>query len=238
MRRIHRFGVALVLAAALALAQAVPAKAAVQGTIIGLDPDRDNLFTAMSDMMPGDSVTDVFTVQNLGSTTCIFYLQAESAAEMDFDNGARDLRSCEALLGALEMSVTVHADGQTEVYNGLANQVDCADDHVAMIGRRIELDVLEPGEIVQIEATVTVPDWVDNAHSGAQGKFWWRFYSEEIEAQNPAVSLISTGKSMAQRLMAPQTGDDASLLPWLILLGASALLLLGLFYVLKKRGRD
>lgn len=219
-----------------ALLFATPLSTRAAGGVIGLSPDAENLFFQMSDMMPGEHYSDIFTVTNLGKAAYTFYLQAESAAECDFEDNAKALTSCEKLLQELEMWVTIHRDSSVREYSGKANQIDCHDDSVAMIGRRIVLGTLEPGQSVLIEAAVEVPLELDNAHNGMTGKFWWNFTAMTPGGQ--AVDELRPGDEpgLWEMVLAPQTGDDRSTLLWLVLLLVSAALLAAGIHHAKKKG--
>lgn len=119
------------------------------------------------------------------------------------------------------MTVTVHSGSSVQEYSGKANQVDCHSDYVAMIGRRITLGQLAPGQAVEIGVEVMVPQTVNNTHGGTLGKFWWNFTAED--GRGTVIEASPVAHSPLPWWRAPQTGDGRTLLPWALLLVLAAL---------------
>ncbi|MDL2324258.1 DUF11 domain-containing protein [Ruminococcaceae bacterium OttesenSCG-928-A16] len=160
--------------------------AAEQTQTITLTPGTENLFAVMESMVPGEEVTDYFTLENTGKQTCTFYLQAQSATADDFGGDADSYSKSAELLSLLEMQVQLHNGGSTTLlYKGKANQQHPGQGSSPLIGTDVVLGVLAPGQKLIIEATVKVPPELDNSYEFTQAKFWWRFYSMAVNGPTP-----------------------------------------------------
>lgn len=148
--------------------------------------DTENLFKQMTTMMPGQSVSDYFTVKNASKkgTVCDFYLYATLAGEKEFGDNLTLKANSEKLLEALNLKVVLHnASGResiqgpgTVVYDGKS---DYSTPGMGLTrGNRILLGTLRPSQAVTIEIIVSVPEDLGNEYEGLQGKFWWNFDAE------------------------------------------------------------
>lgn len=194
----------LLCCATLLLFGTFPASA--QSTAIGLDPDvndGENLFVNMGEMLPGASVTDYFTVKNISNEKCTFYLQADQAQLKDFGGDTAAMQLSQELLGILKLRVVVHkADAAgnlipgtgVEIYNGKADHLTNSATNTLIMGNRVELDKLDSKAALVIEASVKVPQSLDNTYDQAKAKFWWHISCEGSKDASSSSKPVSSSK--------------------------------------------
>lgn len=167
--------------------------------IIDISPGRDNLFENMTNMLPGTSMTDYFTIKNISKKTCFFYLQTRDVSGTEFIS-TRGQNNSTTLLSILDMRIVLHQAGSKNeirsagvlLYEGKANQADPING-TALLGNEVFLGELGAGNAVVIEVTVSVPEHLDNSYKEMEGKFWWSFTAQEKPADSKPPSSISQG---------------------------------------------
>lgn len=161
------------------------AQAAEQTISIGLSSSEESSVYGMESMLPGESVTKVFELSNEGTLAGTFFVEPKAATLDDFAGDAKALRVSNQLLGMLDMDVTVYVGGRKSViYQGKVTEYT-AGTVAALAEKTIGLGVLQPGEKILLETTISVPAWLNNNHDHMAGKFWWRFFCNAVPIDPP-----------------------------------------------------
>ena len=208
----------VLLALALVLSLALPAQAA-EGKVIydgnakqvifepGTDYSPTDLFPNFKDVMPGDTLTQKITVRNDASNKVKvkIYMRALGAHGNSVE-----------FLSQLRLLVT--ADYGDE----MAYMFDAAATETAQLTDWVCLGTLYSGGQVDLNVTLDVPVELDNSFQNLVGYLDWEFMIEEfpIEPTDPTP---------------PQTGDDFPIVLWGCVLVGSALAIVILLLVWRRK---
>lgn len=210
----------ILLCAALLLMGALPVAAAEgnvtytgdAGSLIfapGSDYSPTDLFPNFKDVMPGDSLSQTITVKNDASNKVKVKIYMRSLG------GHPD---SEAFLSQLRLRVEKNAA------DPMAYMFDAAAHETAQLTDWVCLGTLYSGGEIDLNVILDVPVALDNMFKQEIGYLDWEFMIEEypIEPDDP---------------QPPQTGDDTSLWPWIMLMLVS---LCGIFllWLLYRRAKE
>lgn len=177
----------------------------------GTEYSPSDLFPDFKNVMPGDTLTQSITVRNDASKNVKvkIYLRSLGAHE-----DSRDF------LSQLRLRVKKSED------NDMAYMFDAAADESAQLTDSVCLGTLYSGGVVNLELELYVPPELGNEYADKIGYVDWEFTTEEfpIAEDDPDI---------------PQTGDDSQIALLAIIAGASAISLIILLIIgRKKRKKD
>lgn len=180
-----------------------------------------DLFTNYKDVMPGDVIHQRVRLSNEASDAVDVnvYLRSQGvqAGSADFLH-QMNLR----VLGAEDVLL-----------------FDAPADESAQLMDWVHLGEVHPGDVMDLNLTLTVPTTMDNRYQNQAGCVVWEFWIletpaddgegeiEDIDPENP----LTPG-------MPPQTGDDSNIRLFIGLFAGSGVMLLLLFLLLIKRKKD
>lgn len=199
----------------------IPVTVQAASSIIHISSGFDNLFAKMTNMAPGTTVTDSFTVTNISQKPAHFFLESKEALESDFDSAGKQ-RESDTILSILDLQVTlfelqkggaVRPESAVLLYDGKANQLSPNTGSAALIGQQLQLGDLAPGQSVVIQIAVSAPlAAINNSHLGMQGKFRWDFTAAEIveqpDSSSPSAPPASSGSDGGGANSSPSNGGN------------------------------
>jgi len=166
-----------------------------------------DMFENFKDVMPGDSISQKITVRNDASNKVKVKIYMRSL-------GAHE-DSVEFLN---EMRLTVKKSQENE----MAYMFDAAANETAQLTDWVCLGTLYSGGEVNLDVVLDVPKEMDNYYQEKIGYLDWEFKIEEfpIEEKDPKP---------------PQTGDNRNIVLWIAVAGCSAVVMLVLVILLKRK---
>lgn len=172
--------------------------------IYGADEENPtNLFSALNDVMPGDSLTQRISVVGHveEEQKARIYLRAVGTNEED-----------KAFLSKLALKISKASDdGKAYVFDGAASQVEGLEDWVY-------LGTVYSGGRTDLELQLDVPRDLGDEFQGASGRIGWEFRVEEMPVGelDPAVNQKNEKANMALFITAPALTVAVCVLPWLV----------------------
>ena len=213
--------VVLLTAVVLLLGAALPAYAedgkviydGNAGTFIfapGTDHSLTDLFPNFKDVMPGDTLTQRITVRNdlNNKIKAKIYVRSLGAHADSAD-----------FLSQLRLQVTKSEE------NEMAYMFDAAASEPAALADWVCLGTLYSGGEVNLDVTLTVPVELPNEYQDQIGYLTWEFRVEEF--------MISPDDPQP-----PQTGDNAKIGLWHVLLCTGAITVVLLVYCKKRKSKQ
>lgn len=190
----------LLMALALVLSLSVPAFASsvtFEGKSQGFALDVHNeltvtdLFGNFKDLMPGDSVYETITIQNVARDCDYIKLYIRAVAHSDGSNAPvsdrvnnleLDVASMEDFLSKLHMEVY---QGSSLIYSGSPDELDGFQDNVY-------LGQYRKNQGTTLKVTLNVPADLDNKYAFRAGEVDWVF---TVECYDDSGKLIQTGQN-------------------------------------------
>jgi len=169
-----------------------------------------DLFPNFKDVMPGDSITQPITVKNDASNKVKIKIY---------------MRSLGAHADSTEFLSQLRLRVEKSDENTMAYMFDAAASETAQLTDWVCLGTLYSGGEVNLNVILDVPVELDNAYQQQIGYLDWEFKIEEygIESADPEP---------------PKTGDDSRIFLWAGLMGTSAIMLILLLFLPRRKKKD
>lgn len=190
----------LLMALALVLSLSVPAFASSvtfegksQGFVLDVHNEltATDLFGNFKDLMPGDSVSETITIQNVARDCDYIKLYIRAVPHSDGSNAPvsdrvndleQDVASMEDFLSQLYMEVY---QGSSRIYSGSPDELDGFRDNVY-------LGQYRKNQGTTLKVTLNVPADLDNKYAFRAGEVDWVF---TVECYDESGKLIQTGQN-------------------------------------------
>lgn len=196
IRRISTFLLALVLVLSLSVS-AFAAEIVFEGRSKGFSVGSDNQFAAndlfgnFKNLMPGDSVSETITIQNVARDCDYIKLYIRAVPHSDGGNRPassyvndleQNVASMEDFLSQLYMEVY---QGSSRIYSGSPDELDGFRDNVY-------LGQYKKNQGTTLTVTLNVPADLDNEYAFRAGEVDWVF---TVECYDESGKLIQTGQN-------------------------------------------